>query len=36
MNAVNTFREETQEGARYEIWWYSTEMGVIDLKKKSI
>ncbi|WP_228485936.1 MULTISPECIES: hypothetical protein, partial [Enterobacteriaceae] len=20
----------------YEVWWYSTKVGVIDLKKKSI
>lgn len=27
---------ETQEDGYYEVWWYSTKVGVIDLKKKSI
>lgn len=27
---------ETQEEGFYEVWWYSTKVGVIDLKKKSI
>ncbi|EQC2551617.1 IS481 family transposase, partial [Enterobacter sichuanensis] len=28
--------KETQEDGCYEVWWYSTKVGVIDLKKKSI
>ncbi|HHX3443122.1 TPA: IS481 family transposase, partial [Enterobacter cloacae] len=28
--------KEMQEDGRYEVWWYSTKVGVIDLKKKSI
>ena len=28
--------KETLEDGRYEVWWYSTKVGVIDLKKKSI
>ncbi|NIB54452.1 IS481 family transposase, partial [Enterobacter sp. 725m/11] len=27
---------ETQDDGCYEVWWYSTKVGVIDLKKKSI
>lgn len=27
---------ETEEEGCYEVWWYSTKVGVIDLKKKSI
>ena len=27
---------ETQEDGCYDVWWYSTKVGVIDLKKKSI
>ncbi|THD39337.1 IS481 family transposase, partial [Pantoea sp. R102] len=28
--------KETGEDGYYEVWWYSTKVGVIDLKKKSI
>ncbi|EPF5565552.1 IS481 family transposase [Escherichia coli] len=28
--------KETQEDGQYEVWWYSTKVGVIDLKNKSI
>lgn len=28
--------KEMQEDGSYEVWWYSTKVGVIDLKKKSI
>ncbi|MEN1983932.1 IS481 family transposase, partial [Enterobacter asburiae] len=28
--------KETEENGCYEVWWYSTKVGVIDLKKKSI
>ncbi|MCU6340387.1 IS481 family transposase, partial [Enterobacter quasiroggenkampii] len=28
--------KETQEDGCYEVWWYSTKVGVIDLKKQSI
>ena len=28
--------KETQEDGYYEVWWYSTKVGMIDLKKKSI
>ncbi|MDA8496383.1 IS481 family transposase, partial [Kluyvera georgiana] len=28
--------KETQEDGCYEVWWYSTKVGMIDLKKKSI
>lgn len=28
--------KETGEGGYYEVWWYSTKVGVSDLKKKSI
>ena len=28
--------KETQEDGYYEVWWYSTKAGEIDLKKKSI
>lgn len=28
--------KEMQEDGSYEVWWYSTRVGVIDLKKKSI
>jgi hypothetical protein len=28
--------KEMQEDGCYEVWWYSTKVGVIDLKKKSI
>lgn len=27
---------ESGEDGKYEVWWYSTKVGVIDLKKKSI
>lgn len=42
LSAGKAFREErvglkeTQEDGCYEVWWYSTKVGVIDLKKKSI
>ncbi|MBK4786297.1 MAG: hypothetical protein FT714_20670, partial [Pantoea sp. Pent] len=29
-------RKETGENGYYAVWWYSTTVGVIDLKKKSI
>ncbi|EJF31944.1 CP4-6 prophage DNA-binding transcriptional regulator, partial [Enterobacter sp. Ag1] len=28
--------KETMEDGCYEVWWYSTKVGVIDLKNKSI
>ncbi|MGU3448620.1 IS481 family transposase, partial [Enterobacteriaceae bacterium C34A] len=28
--------KETREDGCYEVWWYSTKVGVIDLKNKSI
>ncbi|MDI9767007.1 IS481 family transposase, partial [Pantoea dispersa] len=28
--------KETGEDGYYEVWWYRTKVGVIDLKKKSI
>lgn len=28
--------KEMQEDGSYEVWWYSTKVGVIDPKKKSI
>ncbi|HBL6014791.1 TPA: IS481 family transposase, partial [Enterobacter hormaechei] len=42
LNAGKAFRgervglRETQEDGCYEVWWYSTKVGMIDLKKKSI
>jgi hypothetical protein len=27
---------ETAEDGCYEVWWYSTKVGMIDLKKRSI
>ena len=42
LKAGNAFRgervglKEMQEDGRYEVWWYSTKVGGIDLKKKSI
>lgn len=42
LKAGKTFRgervglKETQGDGSYEAWWYSTKVGVIDLKKKSI
>ncbi|POZ14985.1 IS481 family transposase, partial [Lelliottia aquatilis] len=42
LKAGKAFRGEyvgLKEGAEdgcYEVWWYSTKVGVIDLKKKSI
>ncbi|MFY7051925.1 IS481 family transposase, partial [Enterobacter cloacae complex sp. XJL003] len=42
LNAGKAFRgervglKETQEDGCYEVWWYSTKVRVIDLKKKSI
>ena len=42
LNAGKAFRgervglKETLEDGCYEVWWCSTKVGVIDLKKKSI
>jgi hypothetical protein len=42
LKAGNAFRgervglKEMREDGSYEVWWYSTKVGVIDLRKKSI